>query len=46
LPNKLILYDSYHGSRYNRQTKRLTTKMFNNVFLLIKKEIGGSQCHT
>jgi len=46
LPNKLILYDSYHCSRYNTQTKRLTTKMFNNVFLLIKKEIGGSQCHT
>ncbi len=39
LPNKLILYDSYHCSRYNTQTKRLTTKMFNNVFLLIKKEI-------
>lgn len=46
LPNKLILYDSYHCSRYNTQTKRLTTKMFNDVFLLIKKEIGGSQCHT
>jgi len=46
LPNKLILYDSYHCSRYNTQTKRLTSKMFNNVFLLIKKEIGGSQCHT
>ena len=41
LPNNLILYDSYHCSRYNTQTKRLTTKMFNNVFLSINKEIGG-----
>ncbi len=40
LPNDLILYDSYHCSRYNTQTKRLTIEMFNNVFLLIKKEIG------
>jgi uracil-DNA glycosylase family 4 len=40
LPNERILYDSYHCSRYNTQTKRLTTEMFNNVFLLIKKEIG------
>lgn len=40
LPNNLILYDSYHCSRYNTQTKRLTTKMFNNVFLSINKEIG------
>ena len=41
LPNDLILYDSYHCSRYNTQTKRLTTEMFNHVFLLIKKEMGG-----
>ena len=40
LPNDLILYDSYHCSRYNTQTKRLTTEMFNHVFLLIKKEMG------
>ena len=40
LPNELILYDSYHCSRYNTQTKRLTTEMFNHVFLLIKKEMG------
>jgi uracil-DNA glycosylase family 4 len=39
LPNDLILYDSYHCSRYNTQTKRLTTEMFNQVFLLIKKEM-------
>ena len=28
LPNELILYDSYHCSRYNTQTKRLTEAMF------------------
>ena len=39
LPNDLILYDSYHCSRYNTQTRRLTTEMFNDVFLSIKKEM-------
>ncbi len=32
LPNGLRLLDSYHCSRYNTQTKRLTTKMFHDVF--------------
>ena len=32
LPSGLILYDSYHCSRYNTQTKRLTEAMFNQVF--------------
>ncbi|MBL3590822.1 MAG: uracil-DNA glycosylase [gamma proteobacterium endosymbiont of Lamellibrachia anaximandri] len=32
LPNGLRLLDSYHCSRYNTQTKRLTTKMFQDVF--------------
>ncbi|MBL3528517.1 MAG: uracil-DNA glycosylase [gamma proteobacterium endosymbiont of Lamellibrachia anaximandri] len=32
LPNGLRLLDSYHCSRYNTQTKRLTTKMFQEVF--------------
>ena len=32
LPNKVTLYDSYHCSRYNTQTKRLTTAMFEAVF--------------
>jgi len=30
--DKLILLDSYHCSRYNTQTKRLTAKMFADVF--------------
>ena len=40
LPNGLILYDSYHCSRYNTQTKRLTEAMFFDIFLTITKERG------
>lgn len=32
LPNGLCLYDSYHCSRYNTQTKRLNEAMFHAVF--------------
>jgi len=32
LPNGLQLLDSYHCSRYNTQTKRLTPEMFHSVF--------------
>jgi uracil-DNA glycosylase family 4 len=32
LPQGLTLFDSYHCSRYNTQTKRLTKDMFNQVF--------------
>jgi len=32
LLNGLKLYDSYHCSRYNTQTKRLTEAMFHQVF--------------
>lgn len=32
LGNGLKLYDSYHCSRYNTQTKRLTAEMFEQVF--------------
>lgn len=43
LPNGQILVDSYHCSRYNTQTKRLTAPMFENVFadisnLLVKEK--------
>ena len=31
LPNGATLFDSYHCSRYNTQTKRLTTQMFEDV---------------
>ncbi|MGZ8261466.1 MAG: uracil-DNA glycosylase [Methylotenera sp.] len=39
LPNGLVLYDSYHCSRYNTQTKRLTETMFHEVFAMIKAEL-------
>ena len=39
LSDNLVMYDSYHCSRYNTQTKRLTEKMFEEVFLLIKTEM-------
>ena len=32
LPNRLIFFDSYHCSRYNTQTRRLTREMFEAVF--------------
>ena len=36
LPNGLTLVDSYHCSRYNVNTKRLTEEMFLKIFELIK----------
>ena len=37
LPGGLKLLDSYHCSRYNTQTRRLTPEMFQQVFDLAKK---------
>jgi uracil-DNA glycosylase len=39
LPRDLTLIDSYHCSRYNTNTKRLTAKMFEEVFSTIKNSI-------
>ncbi|MGA7749299.1 MAG: uracil-DNA glycosylase [Gallionella sp.] len=39
LPNGLTLFDSYHCSRYNTQTKRLTTAMFEAVIAGIAKHL-------
>jgi uracil-DNA glycosylase family 4 len=39
LPNGLYLYTSYHCSRYNTQTNRLTEKMFHDVFKKIRRKI-------
>ena len=40
LPDGLTLFDSYHCSRYNTQTKRLTTVMFETVVDDIAKHVG------
>lgn len=39
LPNGLTLVDSYHCSRYNVNTNRLTEEMFLNALRLVEKEI-------
>jgi uracil-DNA glycosylase len=38
-PKGIRLYDSYHCSRYNTQTKRLTEAMFQAVFRDIVAEL-------
>ena len=42
LPRGLTLYDSYHCSRYNTQTKRLTADMFEAVFANIRNDMQRS----
>jgi uracil-DNA glycosylase family 4 len=37
LPSGHALFDSYHCSRYNTQTKRLTAEMFRDVFGAIEQ---------
>ncbi|MBZ0105697.1 MAG: uracil-DNA glycosylase [Sulfuricella denitrificans] len=41
LPSGLSLYSSYHCSRYNTQTRRLTTEMFEAVFADIRTYLDG-----
>lgn len=36
------LFDSYHCSRYNTNTRRLTTQMFEDVFAAIRRYIDNS----
>lgn len=43
LDNGYILVDSYHCSRYNTQTGRLTEEMFFDVFELIKQQLGSAK---
>src|SRR5512141_586272 len=44
LPGGLTLYDSYHCSRYNTQTKRLTTAMFEAVIGDIATYLEHKNC--
>jgi uracil-DNA glycosylase len=39
LPDGRILIDSYHCSRYNTQTRRLTAEGFHDVFRLIRTDL-------
>lgn len=41
LPRGLRLFDSYHCSRYNTQTRRLTAEMFEDVFHAIGRHLAG-----
>ena len=41
LPNGILLADSYHCSRYNTNTGRLTTKMFEDVFYNVLAKVNG-----
>ncbi len=41
LPDGRILIDSYHCSRYNTQTRRLTSADFQDVFRKIRKELDA-----
>jgi uracil-DNA glycosylase family 4 len=38
---KLTLYDSYHCSRYNTNTRVLTPEMFRNVFARVKADLAS-----
>jgi uracil-DNA glycosylase len=42
LPNGVVLFDSYHCSRYNTNTRRLTEPMFREVFDAIAEHLGDS----
>jgi uracil-DNA glycosylase family 4 len=41
LPNGLVLADSYHCSRYNTNTGRLTEAMFHAVFGAVRQVLSG-----
>jgi uracil-DNA glycosylase len=41
LAGGIRLFDSYHCSRYNTQTKRLTAAMFEDVFSAVRRYLDG-----
>lgn len=44
LPDGRRLYDSYHCSRYNTQTRRLTPEMFGEVFERLRRDMEPPAC--
>jgi uracil-DNA glycosylase family 4 len=44
LPAGPTLVDSYHCSRYNTQTRRLTPEMFRDVFRIANELLAGNAC--
>jgi len=40
--DRITLFSSYHCSRYNTNTKRLTEDMFMQVFSDIRSHLGGA----
>jgi len=40
LPNGTLLIDSYHCSRYNTNTGRLTEEMFEDIFARVREIVG------
>jgi len=40
LSDECVLYDSFHCSRYNTSTRRLTPEMFRTVFEAIRRELA------
>ena len=43
ITSKILLFDSYHCSRYNTNTGRLTPRMFYNVFRAVTRYLKESQ---
>lgn len=43
LPGGVRLYDSFHCSRYNTNTGRLTTEMFEDVFTAVREYVKGQR---
>jgi uracil-DNA glycosylase len=45
LENDIQLFDSYHCSRYNTNTRRLTVEMFEQVFAAVTRRLAATQAH-
>jgi uracil-DNA glycosylase len=43
LPRGMQLFDSYHCSRYNTQTRRLTPAMFRKVIVAIRSRLRAGK---